>query len=82
MSVFGFKEGSTNSRIQIWKNSLGLIYKKPITGYGFGEFEKEYNMYAAQKLSPVNDHVITAYNDIIELGVEGGLIAIILWLAF
>lgn len=39
-----FKKESATARVQIWKNSLNLIIKRPATGYGFGLFEKQYNM--------------------------------------
>lgn len=80
--AFGFKTTSTGGRIQIWKNSLQLIYANPVTGVGFGQFEKEYNAFVAAHNLPSADHVYMPYNDFLELGVEGGLFALVLWAAF
>ena len=77
--TLSFKQASTNGRIQIWQNSLGLIKEKPVAGYGFGMFEKYYNLYIADHPSANNDHVFIPYNDFLELAAEGGLIAVALW---
>jgi O-antigen polymerase len=82
ISIFNYKQGSTQSRIRIWMTSASLIAKEPVKGYGFGGFEKEYNSYAADLQHPVNDHVNMAYNDFLELAVEGGLPAVFLWICF
>jgi O-antigen polymerase len=78
----GVKRDSTQGRIRIWKTSMSLIGQKPITGQGFGLFEKQYNLFTANERLPGNDHVNMPYNDFLELGVEGGLGAVALWAAF
>lgn len=80
--VFAYKQASTRSRIQIWRHSLQLMAEKPLFGHGFGMFEKEYNLYAAQQENPTNDHVSMPYNDLVELGIEGGLVAVACWVIF
>lgn len=80
-SIFAYKQASTRSRVQIWRHSLQMVAQEPLFGHGFGMFEKEYNLYAAQQQNTTNDHVAMPYNDFIELGVEGGLIAVGLWIA-
>lgn len=80
--TLGFKTTSTGGRMQIGKNSLQLIAVKPITGAGFGQFEKEYNSFVAVHSLPSADHVYMPYNDFVELAVEGGGIAVVLWLSF
>jgi len=80
--ALGFKTGSTNSRIQIWKNSLQLIATNPGTGVGFGQFEKEYNAFVVQQNLISNDYVYMPYNDFLELAVEGGIVAVTLWIGF
>lgn len=82
LSLFQFKKASAESRLRVWAGSIQLITQRPLTGYGFGSFEKYYNTYAAAQQYPVNDHVNTAYNDWLEMGVEGGLIAVVLWAGF
>lgn len=82
ISVFSYKSGSTQNRIIIWKNSMTLTFEKPFFGHGFGQFEKEYNGFIAQEPGSSNDHINMPYNDFLELGVEGGIVAVFLWLAF
>ena len=79
---FGYKTNSTTGRIQIWKNSVALIATEPLTGFGFGQFEKAYNSFVAEHNLPSVDHVNMAYNDFLELAVEGGIIAVALWVGF
>lgn len=81
-SVFSNKKQSTLGRINIWQNAATLIKEQPLFGYGFGQFEKVYNQSIAQEPHINNDHVNMAYNDFVELGVEGGLIAVFFWLLF
>lgn len=81
-SVFVSKKASAYNRLQIWGTSAELIGQKPLTGHGFGLFEKEYNLFAATKQYESNDFINMPYNDFLELGVEGGLIATALWIAF
>jgi tetratricopeptide (TPR) repeat protein len=81
-SVFKFKEASTNNRLQIWSTSLKLLAEKPATGFGFGLFEKAYNDFSIKQNLESNDHINMPYNDFLELGVEGGVIAILIWLIF
>ncbi|MDI3322531.1 O-antigen ligase family protein [Pinibacter soli] len=80
--AFKFKIASTSGRLTVWKNSIQLILQKPISGYGIGMFEKEYNFFIAQHNNPSNDYVNMPYNDFLEFGVEGGIIAILLWFVF
>jgi hypothetical protein len=80
--AFGFKTKSTAGRIQIWENCLHLIIAKPILGAGFGQFEKEYNNFVANHNLPCNDYVYMPYNDFLEIAVEGGIIAVLLWVTF
>lgn len=80
--LYSTKEASARSRLLIWENSLQMIAGKPLTGYGFGMFEREYNLFSASARMPVNDHVNMAYNDFLELGVEGGIPAILLYTGF
>jgi O-antigen ligase len=77
--AFGIKQASTSGRWQIWNNCLPLIAEKPIFGHGFGQFEKDYNFFVSAKPLPSVDHVNMPYNDLLELAVEGGICAVLLW---
>jgi tetratricopeptide (TPR) repeat protein len=59
-----------------------LASSGPSAGYGFGRFEKEYNVFAARQMNRENDHINMPYNDFLELWTEGGIPAAILWLGF
>jgi O-antigen polymerase len=76
------KKTSAVNRIGIWKTSVDMMFQKPLQGYGIDAFEKEYNLFAAEKKNPVNDYVGMVYNDFLELGIEGGMPAMLLWTAF
>jgi uncharacterized membrane protein len=76
------KGDSSVSRIKVLSNSIGLIAQQPILGYGFGQFEREYNLYAANKKESFNEHVNMAYNDFVELTIEGGVIGLLIWILF
>jgi len=79
---YSFKIASTNGRLLVWKNTLELITEKPVVGLGFGLYEKHYNLYVASNNLASNGHVNMAYNDFLEITVEGGLIALLFWIAF
>lgn len=81
-SSFISKNVSSKNRIGIWENSIELIADKPLQGFGFGMFEKEYNLYTAQQKIINTEHINMPYNDFLELGVEGGIVAFILWVSF
>lgn len=76
------KKNSTNGRMLVWKISAELIKKQP-SGYGYGLFEKNYNIAqsryfasAKREQSEINnaDHVAMAYNDYMEMAVDGGIV--------
>lgn len=83
--LYQMKKDSADGRLLIWKLSAEMINQRP-QGYGYGLFEKEYNLYQANYFlsnggtySERNhaDHVIAAYNDFLEHGVQGGGIGMI-----
>lgn len=81
-AAFRFKSASTDGRLVVWDNCVGLVAGKPWLGHGFGMFERDYNIFVAQNNLPSNGHVNMPYNDFLELGVEGGVAAILLWCLF
>lgn len=80
--VFKVKKGSTSRRISVWQMTMAMVESKPLAGYGFGSFEKEFNVYTVGNHLPDNDHVSMPYNDYLELAMEGGLPAMLLWAGF
>lgn len=81
-TVFVQKTESAGRRLHIWENTREMIAHKAITGYGFGMFEKEYNYMAATQQNPTNEHINMPYNDFLQIGFEGGVIAFVFWTAF
>ena len=89
--VLGFafyaKEASSKGRLLIWKVSAGMIGKKPVSGYGYGRFDRDYNLAQAEyfaagrgSASEVNtaSFVSMGYNELLQNAVEGGAIAFVL----
>jgi tetratricopeptide (TPR) repeat protein len=76
------KQASANGRLTIWKVSAEMIAKKPLTGYGYGLFQKEYNLqqadYFNRELRPEQERMNAgytgmAYNEYLEHTVMGGI---------
>jgi len=62
-------------RLEIWKDSLGIVKDFPLTGTGFGSYITIYPQYRTISAPGIVDH---AHNDYIELLADGGIIAVIL----
>ena len=71
----------------IWKLSAGMVIEKPLTGYGYGRFEYDYNLNQANYFSEGNAtaseiknsaYVRMAYNEYLQNAVEGGLVALLI----
>lgn len=83
--LYLMKQDSADGRLLIWKISLNMIAEKP-SGYGYGLFEKNYNLKQAEyfergeysKTEKRNaDFIYMAYNDYLEHGIEGGIIGML-----
>jgi len=87
--LYYFKQGSADGRVLIWKVSAGMIKDKPVWGHGTDKFAAEYMNYQAAyfKANPnaleamQADDVTYAYNEILKIIVEKGLIGLLLALA-
>ena len=89
--LYNAKKASADGRKFIWKVSAIMASEKPITGYGYGSFEKEYNLYqvnyiqngkaTTEELANAGP-VIMPHNEIIQNAVEGGSLGLILILLF
>ena len=84
------KQASSDGRLTIWKISAEMISKKPISGYGYGLFQREYNLqqadYFNRELRPEQERMNAgftgmAYNEYIEQTVMGGLLGGLLFTA-
>ena len=79
-NVEAMKEGG--ARIQIYQNSWDMIKEKPVLGYGYGSFEKEYLIHTAEKVkngrSKPEPSILThPHNDLLFWAIEGGLAPIL-----
>lgn len=90
IKLYSMKKDSADGRILIWKLSGQLIVEKPL-GYGYGLFEKNYNLkqanyFRAEKHSYSErrnaSFVLMPYNDFLEHGVEGGIVGMLFLLSF
>ena len=87
--IYQAKKDSADGRKFIWKVSSAMIAEKPFVGYGYGSFEREYNLYqsayvATGKASAAElenaRHVFMAYNEFLQNLLEGGLPGLLLFL--
>lgn len=85
------KQASADGRKLIWKVSLQMVAERPLTGVGYGYFEREYNLKQAAWLNSnkasateINnaDYVQMAYNEYLQHLVEGGVVAFIIVILF
>ena len=82
------KQASADGRKLVWKISTAMIAEKPLTGYGYGSFEKKYNLaqgdyFAAGKGTEYEkanaSFVHMGYNEFLQNTVEGGFIGLVLF---
>lgn len=88
--LYDMKKDSADGRLLIWKLSAAMVAERPM-GYGYGLFEKNYNLrqadYFAQNESTVTerrnaDFVMMPYNDYLEQAIEGGIPGTLFLLTF
>lgn len=90
LSGYHWKKESADGRLFIWQRACEMISNNPF-GYGYGKYEAEYNLYQSHYFSTHRDAYLqsnlatasgSAYNDILEHGVQGGLPGGALYLIF
>jgi O-antigen polymerase len=88
--MYTAKQSSADGRKLIWKLSAQMVLEKPVFGYGYDSFEKEYNQFQAEyiKTGKASEGelryaapVKMAYNEPLQNAVEGGLPGLLLWLS-
>lgn len=91
VALFFLKADSARGRLLIWKNSCHAIAERPLTGYGPGSFQQVYGEaqatyfasgQATESEERVAGYAEYAFNEYLQLGVEGGVIAVVLVLAW
>lgn len=77
------KKASADGRIFVWKVAIEMVKEEPLKGYGYGLFEKEYNLAQAKYFvthqttaTEKNNarYVFMPYNDFIHQAIQGGLL--------
>lgn len=85
------KQASADGRYFIWGITMKMISEQPILGYGYGMFERNYNLFQAKYFSDGDakkneienaTHVKMAYNEMLENTVEGGISGLLLFVGF
>jgi len=74
-------ESSMGQRYAFWEYSIKLIAEKPLFGHGTGSFAKEYERIAQNKQP---EHWITRnpHNEFLMVGVQLGLLGLLIYLGF
>lgn len=89
-NLYEWKKESADSRFFMWKRSCEMIVNNPV-GYGYGKYERAYNLYQASYFktheadrlkSRLTTACGSAYNDLLEHGVQGGIVGSLLYLTF
>jgi O-antigen polymerase len=89
--LYQSKQASADGRKLIWKVSLGMVVEKPLLGYGYGMFERDYNLAqakyfetkaATEKEIANASFVHMAYSELMENAVEGGIIGSLFFMGF
>lgn len=88
--VYNMKPLSVHGRLLIWKVSWQMIKDKPVTGFGKGGFEANYLYYQAAYLkenpSGIDSYVAgnthIAFNEVVRITVEHGLIGLLVYITF
>ncbi len=89
--TYNVKKDSADGRKLIWQLSMNLIAKKPLLGFGYGNFEKNYNIeqagYFQNESNKENEittagYTLMAYNEFIEATIDGGIIGLIFFVSF
>ena len=87
---YEIKKNSADGRLLIWKITIGMVTEKPF-GYGYGLFERNYNLAQANYFEMGNGTlqekqnaavVSMPYNDYLEHTVEGGLLGLFFYSGF
>jgi len=90
-ATFNLKKESANGRLFMWKISLKAIYEKPFTGYGQNKFPAAYadaqkNYFKKGDYSKQEELVAGspeyAFNEYLQLVIEGGIFALISFMSF
>lgn len=86
--VYNLKRGSADGRLFLWRVASGAIAEKPVFGYGLGNFAGTYGqaqygyfiLGVDEKEAMTADSPAYAFNEFIQIGVEQGIVGLLLFL--
>lgn len=85
-----WKKDSADGRMFIWQRASEMIVSNPL-GYGYGLYEKNYNRYQSdyfarheteRQQSKLRTACGSAYNDVLEHTVQGGIVGGVMYVCF
>lgn len=88
IALWSFKKNSALGRTLTWRISSEMVKENPVTGIGLGEFPYQYGFFQADffRNNPSEEHLINladknsyAFNDLLQMIVENGLIGVVLF---
>ncbi|GHV01726.1 hypothetical protein FACS1894159_09940 [Bacteroidia bacterium] len=86
VALFGYKPGSANARLLVWRVGIEMVARRPATGYGVASFHRVYmprqgDYFEAHPDSPwrmVADNAVYPYNEPLHVLMDQGLVGLIL----
>lgn len=88
--LYALRTASVDGRFLIWKVSLNMIRESPLFGHGIGFFRSHYNVFQADYLcsslatdaeKALAGQTYTAFNELLRIQVECGILGLLLFLA-
>lgn len=84
--LFLYRPASARARLLTWRVSADMIAAKPVSGHGAGSFNDHYMLWQAKyfETHPDSDFVMVAanvgypYNELLHVGIEQGIVGLIL----
>ena len=89
--LYHLKKDSADGRRFIWKITTQMITERPVFGYGYGLFAKNYNLQQVKYFKENNGtvqerqnarHVYNAFNEYLEQTAKGGIIGGVFFVVF
>lgn len=78
-SIMDPKDYSTQERVKVWSSGLWIIRDFPLLGVGQNNFPRVYPDYRYEGVA--EPHISHLHNNVLEIGVERGLIGLAFWTA-
>lgn len=88
LALYGYRRGSADARLLIWRVSGDMIAQKPLLGHGIGGFNGQYMLCQARyfeqhpdsDFTMVTDNAAYPYNEFLHILIEQGAVGLLLFL--